>query len=1186
MSVEESRFMFKKDFLVKNKIMILFIVVMVTTVSIVGWFGYNSAKTSYTQSALDLNKEEVDRLSENLELLLKNVPNDLDYNVNFYALRTLLVWENLKEKDKINYWHSIYIRSITDYLKNKKIYYQLRLLDKNGHEKIVVKYDKATNRVIEVPFNELQDKSQRDYYLKSIHLQKGEFYVSVMNLNIEHGVVERPYAPVVRFATPIIDANNEVQGVLVLNFDASKILHKIASLELQKTQNIFLLNQNGYYLYNKDKSKRWAFQLNQNYNFANDYPHIMKKIKKIKESKTFEYGDKIFSVHKIYPAKEMNENRFWYLVSVIDNNVIFSSLNTFTNNFILIMLLSLIIGLYIINNYITKLMRPLSRVTLQLKALSKGNIQKETIAYHANDEIGQIVQSTSVLVDAIDTTIAQAQMVANGEFSKDVELLSESDELGLAIENMTKRLKEITQISRSLSYGNYNVKVVAKGENDLLGIALKDMVEYLKTVSKVAENIAEGKVDIEYKSRSKEDRLSIAMLEMISYLKNVVHQANAISKGDYSRNIEVKSKYDELGIALSTMTDILKENSKKNKNEIWFSEGVGELSDRLTGLNDMQELSKETISVITRYVGASSGVLYAYDDEKHELNLIASFAYVQREDLSNRFKLGEGVVGQVGLEKEPILLKNIKDENFEIQSGTTKAKAKEVFTFPLIHDGELFGVVEIMSFESFSELHKDYLLKVSSIIATALHTLNQNLRIKKLLDESNKAYEELQAQSEELQESNVQLEEQQQQLKLQSKEMRIKNDELLKTQEELDQRAEALEKASKYKSEFLANMSHELRTPLNSIILLSKLLTQNHGDECDDVQDKARVINKAGADLLLLINDILDLSKVESGNMELNRDEIQSFEIINEVKDLFLEIAKEKGLELELKDEYQGRFIGDRTKLLQVIKNFLSNAFKFTKEGKVSFSIKQEGKNILFSVDDTGIGIAHDKLKLIFEAFKQVDGSISREYGGTGLGLSISKKFVDLMHGKIRVDSKEGEGSSFCVILPLITNESTEEEKREKPSKVEAKTQEVEIKQFENDEFEGDEFDENLFEGKNILIVDDDSRNIFTLSSALQELGAETYSALNGKEAYEFLETHDEQIDVILMDIMMPIVDGLEAIRTIKADDRFSAIPIIAVTAKNTKADKEQCFAAGANDYLAKPINFDALVSIVKAWCA
>ena len=1177
--------MFQNNFLVKNKIMALFVVVMVTTVSVVGWFGYTSAKESYKQSALDLNKEEVDRLAENLESMLQYVPHDLDYNVNFYALRTLLVWENLKERDKMNYWHSIYVRSVTDYLKNKKVYYQLRILNKDGHEKMVIKYDKLTNKVFEVPFAELQDKSHREYYKKSIHLQKGEFYVSVMNLNIENGVVERPYAPVVRFATPIIDANNEVQGVLVLNFDASILLNKIKSTELQKTQELFLVNKNGYYLYNKDKTKQWAFQLNQNYTFENDYPGIMSRLRKIKEASTFEFQGKIFSVRKIYPAKLMDESRYWYLVSVIDNNVIFSSLNTFTNNFLLIMILSLLIGLYIISRYITKLMRPLSKVTRQLKALAKGNIKKEEIAYSANDEIGQIVESTNVVIDAIDTTIVQAQMVANGEFAKDVKLLSETDELGLAIENMTKRLKEITQISRSLSYGNYNVVVRAKSDKDLLGTALIDMVEYLKTVSKVAESIAEGKVDIEYKSRSKEDRLGIAMLEMIDYLKTVVHQANAISKGDFSQNIEVKSKYDELGIALSTMTDILQENSRRNKNEIWFSEGVGELSDKLTGINDMQELSKTAISILSRYVGASTGVLYIYEQEKKELTLTASFAYVQRDALSNKFALGEGVVGQVALEKAPILLKNVKDEEFTVQSGTTVAKAKEVFTFPLMHDGELFGVIEVMSFESFTDLHREYLVKISSIIATALHTLRQNLRIKKLLDESNKAYEELQAQSEELQESNVQLEEQQQQLKLQSKEMKIKNEELLKTQEELDKRAEALEKASKYKSEFLANMSHELRTPLNSIILLSKLLTQNSTKECDDVSEKARVINKAGTDLLLLINDILDLSKVESGNMELNKEPVASSEIIDEIKDLFNEVAKEKGLEFVLKDDFKDTFYTDKTKLLQVMKNFLSNAFKFTKKGRVSFSIAKEGKDLVLSVSDTGIGIPKDKLALVFEAFKQVDGSISREYGGTGLGLSISKRFVDLMNGRIEVDSQEGEGSTFRVILPL-DEESVVEKEIETKQEIPTPSRAQQELALEIDEDVSDTFESNLFEGKNILIVDDDSRNIFTLSSALQELGAETFSALNGQEAYEFLKESPETMDVILMDIMMPIVDGLEAIRTIKADDRFKAIPIIAVTAKNTKADKEQCFEAGANDYLPKPINFDALVSILKAWCA
>jgi len=1174
--------MIEQKFSVKNKIVMLFVVVMVITVSVVAWFGYKSAKESYIQSALDLNKEEVDRLSENITSLLENIPHDLDYNVNFYALRTLLVWENLKEKDKINYWHSIYVRSVTDYLKNKKIYYQLRILDKKGHEKLVVKYDKLSNRVQELPYGDLQDKSHRAYYLKAIHLQKGEFYVSVMNLNIEHGVVERPYAPVVRFSTPIIDANNEVQGVLVLNFDATQILKKIEAVKLQETQKLFLLNQEGYYLYNKDSAKRWAFQLNQNYNFANDYPGIMQKLKKIKESETFEYNGEIFSIHKIYPAKEMNENRYWYLVSVINKSVIFSALNNFTNSFIIILVLSLIIGVYIISRYISRLMSPLSKVTLQLKALSKGNIQKENIEYSANDEIGQIVSSTDVLVNAIEKTIVQANLVANGEFSTEVKLLSETDELGLAIVNMTKRLEEITRISRSLSFGNYNVKVIAKSENDLLGIALIDMIEYLKTVSKVAQSIAEGKVDIEYKSRSKEDKLGIALIEMISYLKTVVHQANAISKGDFSQNIEVKSKYDELGIALSTMTDILQENARKSKNEIWFSDGVGELSDKLTGINDMQKLSKETISTITRYVHGSSGVLYIYEEEKKELQLMASFAYMQRDNLSNIFKLGEGVVGQVGLEKEPILLTNITDESFKIHSGTVTAKAKTVFTFPLIHDGALFGVIEIMSFEEFNELYREYLLKVSSIIATALHTLKQNLRIKKLLDETNKAYEELQAQSEELQESNVQLEEQQQQLKLQSKEMKIKNEELLKTQEELDQRADALEKANQYKSEFLANMSHELRTPLNSIILLSKLLSENNTQECLDVSEKARVINKAGHDLLLLINDILDLSKVESGNMELNNDEVFSSDIVSEIQDLFSEIAKEKGLQLKVEDKLQSSFIADKTKLLQVLKNFLSNAFKFTKEGEVHFSIERKDHNIVLCVRDTGIGIPQDKLKLIFEAFKQVDGSISREYGGTGLGLSISKKFVDLMHGKIEVTSREGEGSSFCVILPQ-EEASQKENAREEELSTEVKEPKKEDYNFHS--YVDEEFDEELFSGKNILIVDDDSRNIFTLSSALQELGAETFSALNGEEAFEFLEMSDIDVDIILMDIMMPVVDGLEAIRRIKADDRFKAIPIIAVTAKTAKKDKEECFAAGANDYLTKPIDFDALVSILKAWC-
>jgi two-component system chemotaxis sensor kinase CheA len=317
--------------------------------------------------------------------------------------------------------------------------------------------------------------------------------------------------------------------------------------------------------------------------------------------------------------------------------------------------------------------------------------------------------------------------------------------------------------------------------------------------------------------------------------------------------------------------------------------------------------------------------------------------------------------------------------------------------------------------------------------------------------------------------------------------------------------------------------------------------------------------------------------------MELNEEEIHSSEITSELHDLFNEVAKDKQLSFTINDHFDNLFTVDKTKLLQILKNLLSNAFKFTKEGGVSLTLDQQDDHVLrVSVKDSGIGIAPDKLSLIFEAFKQVDGSISREYGGTGLGLSISRTFITLMRGSIDVQSQEGEGSTFTVFLPLHEMAKLpQQEVNIEQSIVTPTPQRDTLLSIEDSD---ETFDSDLLTGKNILIVDDDSRNIFTLSSTLQELGAETFSALNGEEAIALLNEEETPMDIILMDVMMPIMDGLEAIRNIKQNDLFGHIPIIAITAKTMKEDKQACFEAGANDYLPKPINHNALIAMIQAW--
>jgi len=1152
------------NFSVKNKIFLLFVSVIIISVSAIGWFGFKSAKDSYINSALSINKGETKALSNEIKGILETVPEDVIYNSNLYALKKLLVWEDLQEHTKINDWKNVYISALKDYLLNKKLYYQIRILDTKGNEKISLKYDEITNNIIQTEDNKLQNKSHRDYFKKAIKLKKDEFYISKLNLNIEYGQIEKPYIPVVQYSTPLINTNGETKGVIVLALNANNILKIIASTkskDLTKFKEYYLLNEHGFYLFASDPTKRWGFQLGTDYNFKKDYTGVMEQFRG-KDEAVFIKDNKIFSMHKIYPNKADNRYRFWYLVTEIDVDVALSSLDKFINIFSIILIAVLIIGLVLINSYISTLMNPLAKITSQLKALSNGEIRKEDIQYKANDEIGQIVTSTTILVEAIETTINQANAVASGDFTKEIELLSKNDKLGLALKDMTKRLKEIATLAEKLSVGNYNVTIIAKSSDDQLGLALIDMVKYLETITKIAESIAAGEIDVKYKAQGSNDRLGRSILQMIKYLKTILNQANAISKGDFSHTIEVKSKNDELGLALATMTEILKESTQKNKNEIWFSDGIGEFGDKLTGIDNTIDLSKKAITMISRYVGASSGVIYTFNKEKEELNLIASFSFTSRNNLSNKFKLGEGVVGQVALEKEPILLKNIKDDDFEIQSGTTISKPKEIFTFPLIHEGELFGVAELMNFEEFTKLHKDYLLKSASIFATALHTTSQNVQIKELLEKSQKAYEELQKQSEELQATNEQMEEQSQQLAEQAHDLQIQNDELENSRLEMDKRAKELARSNQYKSEFLANMSHELRTPLNSIILLSSLLQRNSKENLveDDIK-KAKVINQSGNELLRLINDILDLSKIESGKMELIVDKIDTKEFGGYFKEIFSHTAEESGVELIIEDKINGEFYNDKDRLSQVIRNLLSNAFKFTKKGSITLQIASNDDDrlpIKISVTDTGIGIPKKKQELIFKAFTQADGSTSREYGGTGLGLSISKELAHLMHGEIKLTSTENQGSTFSILLPNL-KEKYKQNIQERLHKT--RTAETVTEPFKKT-------------GKQFLIIEDDESFANTLKNSIEEHDALAIVATTGKDGLK--QAHKHKLDGIIVDLGLPDINGIEVIKDLKSNPLTKNIPIQIISGvdKNSCPNFEELEITG---YLQKPVTLEQI---------
>lgn len=1169
---------------IKNKIFILFITVIIISISAVGWFGFKSSKESYISSALLINKGETKALSNEIKGVLGTIPDDVIYNANFYALKKLLVWEDLKERKKIDQWKKQYLITLKDYIYNKKLYYQVRILDIKGNEKILLKYDENTNTIIQTPNEKLQNKSGKDYFNQALKLQKGEFYISEMNLNVEHGQIEKPYVPVVRYSTPIVDENGETKGVIVLNFNANIILEEIANTRAldnrRDVQKYYLINQNGYYLFAGDKSKRWGFQLGTDYNFKKDYKGVIENFKDRDEITLRENG-KIYSMHKIYPNKTNNKYRFWYLVTVIDESVALASLNNFINIFAAILVSVLLFGLFIINGFVSRFMNPLTSITKQLKALSLGEIRKDDIKYSSNDEIGDIVNSTTILVDAIETTIKQANAVASGDFSQEIKLLSNNDSLGLALQDMTKRLKEITTLAQNLSVGNYDIDVVAKSSEDELGLALIDMIKYLESITLVAESIAIGDIDIKYQAADSNDRLGNAILQMIKYLKTILKQAASITNEDFSSNIEIKGKSDGLGIALVTMTDILRENSQKNKSEIWLSEGLGGFSDKLSGIDNVSNLAREAISICSRYVNAASGTVYKLDDDNETLSLISSFAFSSRDNLSNKFKMGEGIVGQVALEKDFILLKNVDSDDFKIQSGTTLSKPKEVFAVPLIREDEIYGVMELMSFEGFSDLQKNYLLKCANILTTALYTVTQNMQIKELLEQSRKAFEELQvkseeleAQSEELKSSNEQMETQQQQLQEQSENLKIKNMEIEKAKGEIDKKADDLEASNQYKSEFLANMSHELRTPLNSVILLSSLLTKNSKQNLNDSDiQKAKVINESGNELLRLINDILDLSKIESGKMELIVDKIDTEKLSKHYTELFGHTAQDQGLDFEVIDNIKGSFYNDKDRLGQVIRNLISNAFKFTKEGGVTLKIDKVDDDklpIKISVIDTGLGIAKEKQDLIFKAFTQADGSTSREFGGTGLGLSISKELAHLMGGSIELESQERKGSTFTLNLPSLDEKFCDDKRS---------NCEVKVHPIQSSDAILNKKDNIPQKKEQFLIIEDDKNFANVLKSTVEEHGANAYVAYNGEDGLKLANQH--KIDGAIVDIGLPGISGIEVIKQLKSNPLTKNIHIQVISGLDE--NKENLDGINIEGYLQKPVSSEQINNVIKS---
>ena len=709
-----------------------------------------------------------------------------------------------------------------------------------------------------------------------------------------------------------------------------------------------------------------------------------------------------------------------------------------------------------------------------------------------------------------------------------------------------------------------------------------------------------------------------------SGLETMVAVADSIAGGKLDNQIDTsgRDEISRLAVSVDKMQGALRDARAQDHEQSWLKTGIGRLNDVMRGDLDIGSLAVKAVGEITTYLDAKIGALYVanHNGDQQSLALLGSYAYTKRKNLSNLFKFGEGLVGQAALERQQIVIRNVPEDYIKVTSGLGEAVPRLICVTPIVHENEVKGVIEVGTLNELTELQLEYLVRAMPVVAVTLQTAQGREELARSLQHAQQLAEELQAQQEELKASNEQLAAQQEELKASNEELEEQtqalkvSEERLKSQqeemevvnEELEEKNELLERqkrevelarqeiadkaddlalASKYKSEFLANMSHELRTPLNSLLILARVFADNRdGNLTDDQIESARVIFNSGTDLLGLINDILDLAKIEAGRMDLQVTKVTLRNLATGIMESFEHIATDKGLDLtvSISPDAPGDIITDKKRLDQIIKNLVSNAIKFTEQGQVAVEFGRPSSNlkpseylpnrtniIAISVRDTGIGIERNKHKVIFEAFQQAEGGTSRKYGGTGLGLSITRELVRLLGGEIHLVSEPGQGSTFTVLLPLrIDSAGVSQEREQSPQQDNAPVSSPKPTRPPPRELGRVEDDRDDLSGTDtvILVVDDDPAFAQILANESRAKGFRALVASSGEEGLKLAESHLPK--GIILDIKLPGMDGWTVLEMLKENPKTRHIPvhIMSVEEPNMNALRK-----GAIGFLSKP---------------
>lgn len=681
--------------------------------------------------------------------------------------------------------------------------------------------------------------------------------------------------------------------------------------------------------------------------------------------------------------------------------------------------------------------------------------------------------------------------------------------------------------------------------------------------------------------------------------------AQKISSGDYKIRVTDESR-DVLGNlsgSLNRMAESLDVSFENLSNNEWLQKGIAGLNEKMLGEKNLETLSYNIIEFITAYANAQLGAVYL-SKNNNELILFAGIS-LDKKKIKKQLRFGEDLAGQCAVSGRQILVNDIEETSIIINYSSGGIKPKSILAVPVFYETKLKAVIEVAFIKEAKPAAINFLKTAAHNIGMAIHAARDHQRLQELLQETQAQSEELQSQHSELENINAELEVQTERLQASEEELRVQQEELQQANQELEERSRLLEEknelimernlevqakakeleiSTKYKSEFLANMSHELRTPLNSILLLSRLLSENHNNNLNHEQiEYANVIQNSGNGLLTLINEILDLSKIEAGKMDLEFSEFSIRDLADDVKSLFEVIAKDKNIAFTVnvqKDTVQ-KLETDRLRLEQILRNLLSNALKFTKRGSVSLNISSNDTSISFSVKDTGIGVAEEKKQTIFEAFQQADGSTRREYGGTGLGLSISRELSKHLGGEIILHSEEKKGSEFILVLPLNRNAPYRIAEKETLAVTPADAALENTKR----EFIADIIPESISDDRNniskgdkvILIIEDDTAFATSLLDFTRKNSYKAVVAVRGDEGVE-LALRFNPVG-ILLDIQLPVKNGWEVMAELKANAATRNIPVHIMSSYEVKT---QSLSAGAVDFINKPLAFDKMSEIFK----